>query len=246
MATPSGTITNCGLYYEVQSGDECNTVALNFTITLAQLLEMNPAINSTCGNLEIGVDYCVATVEGTTITVAPPSSTSSVSATTTSTFVAAPTQTVTGTTSECYKWYVVASGDDCSKITSEFEITLAQFRAWNTYIDAVCDNLWGDYAYCVSSPLTISSSTSTTSPTTTTSSATTTKTYVAAPTQTVTGTTADCYEWYVVESGNDCTTLENGYDITLAEIRAWNTYIDAACDNLWADYAYCVDSDLAS
>jgi hypothetical protein len=209
---------------------------------------MNPSINSTCGNLLTGFDYCVATVNGSTITSAPISaSQTSTAVTTTSTYVAAPTQTVTGTTSECYEWYVVQSGDGCDTLLGAYSITLAQFQAWNTYIDDACDNLWPDYAYCVSSPLTVSSSTipTTTAAASTTASATATRTYVAAPTQTVAGTTADCYAWYVISSGQDCSILESTYDITLAQIREWNTYIDAACDNMWADYAYCVDSSLS-
>lgn len=66
-----------------------------------------------------------------------------------------------------------------------------------------------------------------------------------APAQTVAGTTPDCYEWYIVQSGDGCDTIDSDYGITLAQFIAWNTYVDEACDNIWPDYAYCVDSDVA-
>lgn len=54
--TPSGTIPNCGLYYSVVEGDFCNTVALDFSITLDQLYAMNPSLDANCSNLLTGID----------------------------------------------------------------------------------------------------------------------------------------------------------------------------------------------
>ncbi|KAE7996963.1 hypothetical protein FH972_001639 [Carpinus fangiana] len=63
-----------------------------------------------------------------------------------------PTQTVTvGTTSHCCKWYTVKSGDTCYAIDQANGITLAQFRSWNSYVNADCTNIFPNYAYCVSS-----------------------------------------------------------------------------------------------
>lgn len=75
--------------------------------------------------------------------------------------------------------------------------------------------------------------------TTITSSAT--STYPTPPAPTRSGTTSECTDWYTIESGDGCDTIELAYSITLAELQAWNTYIDVACDNLWADTAVCVD-----
>ncbi|GAB7349050.1 hypothetical protein MBLNU459_g8014t3 [Dothideomycetes sp. NU459] len=243
--TPYGTVPNCGLYYEAQSGDECNTITLAYSITLSDLYAMNPSLDANCTNLEVGYDYCVALVNGTSVTT---TASASLSTSATSSNVAAPTQTVAGTTSQCYKWYTVQSGDSCATIEDTFGITLTYFRSLNTYIDAACDNLWLDYAYCVSGVAETVSSTSsvlttTSGQTTTTKASTTTSTstYVAAPTQTVSGTTAECYEWYTVQSGDTCEVIEDAYGITLDYFRSLNTYIDAACDNLWLGYAYCVN-----
>lgn len=226
--TPSGTIPNCGLYYGVLEGQTCDTITLNFSLTLDQFLAMNPEVYSNCSNLLYGFDYCVATVSGgATVT--------SSATTVTSTIVPAPTQTVTGTTSQCYEWYVIQSGETCADIEEDYDITLDTIRALNTYIDAACDNIWANYAYCVNGVAASSTSTATVTASTTTS------TIVAAPTQTVAGTTDECYEWYVVQSGETCADMEEDYGITLDTIRALNTYVDAACDNIWANYAYCVN-----
>jgi hypothetical protein len=44
---------------------------------------------------------------------------------------------------------VVTSGDSCSSIESKYNITFAQFYAWNPAIGSDCTNLWLEEAYCV-------------------------------------------------------------------------------------------------
>lgn len=169
-------------------------------------------------------------------------------------FVPAPTQTVTGTTGNCCTWYTVQSGDSCYTIDQAYGITLDRFRAWNTYVDVNCDNLWVDYAYCVNAGNSTSSAatsviaTSTTGSTSVPSSLTTAtcvaQSFVPAPTQTVTGTTSDCCVWYVTKSGDYCDLIDTTFGITLDQFLAWNTYVNADCTNLWPAYAYCVDSSV--
>jgi hypothetical protein len=47
------------------------------------------------------------------------------------------------------QFYTVVDGDDCESIESEFDITLAQFSAWNPSVGSQCTNLWLEEAYCV-------------------------------------------------------------------------------------------------
>ncbi|RDW67396.1 uncharacterized protein DSM5745_09262 [Aspergillus mulundensis] len=169
--TATDTIANCGLYYTVQQGDICDDVTLRFSLTLAQLIAMNPSIDEECSNLlygehctvateglaymscGTGFDYCVAPVHGpVTSTAIPTTTTSDGGGTTTSTTVTAPTETRTGTTETCYEWYIAVAGDSCWLIYTKYGITFAQFRQWNAVIDDECSNLWPDYAYCVSGP----------------------------------------------------------------------------------------------
>ncbi|KAF7122739.1 hypothetical protein CNMCM5793_000849 [Aspergillus hiratsukae] len=46
--TQTGIASNCDMYYTVQAGDTCDTVAAEFGITTAQFLAWNPAVSSDC------------------------------------------------------------------------------------------------------------------------------------------------------------------------------------------------------
>ncbi|KAL4904227.1 hypothetical protein BDW74DRAFT_155322 [Aspergillus multicolor] len=139
-----GTTTRCGKYYLVQPGDYCEIVALNQTVSLDLFLAMNPQIDSSCSNLLSGFSYCVQP-------------TRDFNTTTTSPVIPAPTSTPPGTTTECYEWYIIQSGDYCAKVTDQFGITFAQFQAWNPAVADDCSNLLLDVAYCVNGALTVAS-----------------------------------------------------------------------------------------
>jgi hypothetical protein len=53
-----------------------------------------------------------------------------------------------GIVSKCSRFYQVASGDGCDSIAQKSGITVANFRSWNTYINAACTNLWADALVC--------------------------------------------------------------------------------------------------
>jgi len=89
VQTPTGTTSDCRLFYEVQSGDECNTVALAYSLTSSDFLTMNTELNANCSNLWVGYDYCVAPVNGTNTNATSVST--SASSTATSSIVSAPT-----------------------------------------------------------------------------------------------------------------------------------------------------------
>ncbi|KFX91560.1 hypothetical protein O988_07700 [Pseudogymnoascus sp. VKM F-3808] len=99
------------------------------------------------------------------------------------------------------------------------------------------------------SPTTMATSTRTTSATTTTSQPPSSTTidgtaYPNPPAPTVTGSTPKCKQWYVVKSGDSCPGIATKFDVTKTEINLWNTYINTACSNIWADYAVCVSSPI--
>jgi LysM repeat protein len=222
MPTQTGTVSNCGRYHSVVLGEDCNTIALNYSITFSDLRAMNPSIDTTCSNLLWGFDYCIAVVDGSSL---PPE--------TTPTPVPAPGPTTPGVTQTCYKWYGVVSGDDCDKITRANGVSFAQFREWNPYIDETCSNLWADTYYC------ISGSTSSGGGTPTTSSSTGVAT-VAPPGPTNDGASSACARWHIVQSGDACDAIASRYGITFARLRELNPHIDSGCTNIWPDYAYCV------
>lgn len=58
-----------------------------------------------------------------------------------------PTNTPSGTTSRCCKYYVVQSGDTCNAVASRFEITFDELRALNPALNTECSNLLLAIAY---------------------------------------------------------------------------------------------------
>lgn len=188
--TASGTTPDCGKYYEVVTGNICQLVALNNSISVDLFEDINPSVDEGCDNLIPGLYYCVFPTADWNTTSSGENSTD------TSTTVSAPAPTATGqshssesspkvnmltyqilmsgTTKTCYEWYVVQSGDSCYIIEQSTGVTMDQLLEWNPALDAACDNLLLGDAYCVSGP------------TTTTSSATATAT-VSAPAPTLSG-----------------------------------------------------------
>ncbi|KAG8788553.1 hypothetical protein FRC12_014433 [Ceratobasidium sp. 428] len=100
--TAPGAPTNCGRWYIVQPGEDCNTVVLSQGITMADFKAANPQINADCTNLWAATAYCVYQVsKGST-----PLS-----------YALAPSNIATGTTKNCYQYYTAISGDTCTAIS---------------------------------------------------------------------------------------------------------------------------------
>lgn len=155
-------------------------------------------------------------------------------ATAATTYVPAPTQTATGTTPDCYEWYVAQSGDSCADVAKEFGLTLAEFITLNTNVDTSCNGFWVDYAYCVDGVAV--ANTATTSPAASTTSATS----VTTPTPTQTGMASGCKTFYEAVTNDSCYDIAQKYGITLDEFYAWNTAVGDTCGGLWPNYWYCV------
>lgn len=77
--------------------------------------------------------------------------------------------TLTGTVSNCNKWYDVVKGDSCWSITQDFGITQDEFEAWNPAVGTDCVVEIG-VSYCVGVGSAVSTSTTSTVSTTSTSS----------------------------------------------------------------------------
>lgn len=90
--TLPGTTTHCGKYYKVQTGDDCQVVALNNTIVISLFQQINPDINTGCTNLVPGLYYCVEPTADWNNTDSSSSATSSL--------ITAPAPTPSGTISQ--------------------------------------------------------------------------------------------------------------------------------------------------
>ncbi|KAL8862689.1 MAG: hypothetical protein Q9178_001187 [Gyalolechia marmorata] len=137
--TPFGTTAQCGRYYQAQSGDYCQQISLNNSISVPLFEEINPSINDACTNLNPGFYYCVFPTQNWNETSSGGSSIT----------VGAPAPTPSGTTNACYTWHTVVTGDYCAKLQQQYSVTLAQLQRWNPQLNAACDNLLLGDAYCV-------------------------------------------------------------------------------------------------
>ncbi|KAH8894666.1 hypothetical protein GQ53DRAFT_610598, partial [Thozetella sp. PMI_491] len=133
--TPPGTTHSCYQWHVVVSGDSCFAIEQSYGITMDQLVQWNPNLNQDCGNLLLGEAYCV--------------NGGSSSGPTSSTTQAPPAPTPPGTTTSCYEWHVVVSGDTCFDIEQSAGITMAQLTQWNPDLHDDCGNLLLGEAYCI-------------------------------------------------------------------------------------------------
>lgn len=134
--TSSPPTSSCAQTYTVASGDWCSKIWEQFSLSETQFRALNPALNANC-DLDIGQVLCVRGP------VSPP--------TTTSTTTPPPTQTGDSGTGSCGQTYTVVSGDWCSKIWDQFNLSEAQFRALNPTVNANCDLDIGQVV-CVAAP----------------------------------------------------------------------------------------------
>lgn len=131
-----------------------------------------------------------------------------------------------GIAENCDRFYMVQSGDQCDTIASRNGITVAQLRNWNTEINAACSNLWLDYYVCTHVPGAVLPSTTNSAP-------------APSNTPTMPGIAPTCDRFYKVKSGDQCDTVASSNGITVAQLKAWNTEINAACTSLWLHYYIC-------
>ncbi|KAI0903549.1 hypothetical protein F4823DRAFT_269713 [Ustulina deusta] len=150
IATPTpiqtGTVSNCDDFYLVRSGDSCANIASAEGISLSNFYAWNPAVGTTCADLEAGVYVCIG-LQGSaptqTITTLKPTST------TTGNGIATPTPVQTGMVSDCDEFYLVRGGDSCSNIASVEGISLANFYAWNPAVGSSCAGLEAGVYVCI-------------------------------------------------------------------------------------------------
>lgn len=154
-------------------GDSCYGIETTFGITFAQFYQWNPSGMSpvpptlvlswcyitsmmekillfACAYLTWRQWEAIARTCGRAMRIAwrdllqpPPQS----SRQATSLGLTSPTQS--GIASNCDEYYTVVSGDLCSKIETQFDITFAQLYQWNPAIGSNCESLWMGYAVCV-------------------------------------------------------------------------------------------------
>ncbi|KAL4966909.1 uncharacterized protein BDV14DRAFT_207712 [Aspergillus stella-maris] len=145
-SVPRGTTRNCGEYYQVRRGDYCDSIADRFSIGLQLFEDINPSIDDECTNLVPGLWYCVLPTRDWDATI---------TTTITATYTTAPAPTTSGTTDQCYEWYVVRAGDTCDMISAVYGVPVEDIRLWNPSLNSECSNLRSGRAYCVHGEVTL-------------------------------------------------------------------------------------------
>ncbi|KAK8012877.1 LysM domain-containing protein [Apiospora marii] len=238
---------DCAFATSPDRGATCESFAAGWGLSVEELQKLNPGV--TCPNIDIARDYCViGEVTGdpdpTPTTTSKISSTSTTSTTlktttspTTTTGAPAPSNSpaMPGLADDCDKFYKVASGDTCDAIAKKNSITVAQFRSWNSLVDANCSNLWLDYYVCVHTPGAAAPPTTTTTTTTSKAPGPTN----SGPQPQMPGIVANCKKFYKVKSGDGCEAIAKANGISLAQFLAYNTAVDSKCSNIWLDYYVC-------
>ncbi|KXX73811.1 Muramidase-2 [Madurella mycetomatis] len=257
-----GTAENCIGWHTVHPGDTCAALESLYGITHAQFLEWNPAVSNDCiSNFWPDYAYCVEVGTVTPTTTSTSSTTSSSS--TPGTPIPAPGPTVPGTTAKCNAWHLVESGDTCSTIESEYNISHADFLLWNPAVSSDClTNFWLETWYCVgidpnAPDITTTSTSSSTDISTSTSSEnntysirhpvtsqTITPTTINTdwpPTQTQAGQPGNCIQWHLVTARDTCLRIVGMYtDLTIEDFLLWNPEVHQDCSGLYYGYWYCV------
>lgn len=147
----------------------------------------------------------------------------------------------------CYFEIPAESGDTCDSLASSWGISLQDFVNINPGVTCP-GSLQVGKSYCVIGEYTpgpTSSSSSTTSTTTTQQTSTTSTSSTAPPPEPTNspqmpGIIPTCDRFYKIQSGDICDTIASRNGITVAQLRSWNSEINASCSNLWVDYYICV------
>jgi LysM repeat protein len=142
--------------------------------------------------------------------------------------------------SDCDTFYLVVSGDSCAAIAASYDISLADFYAWNPAVGDTCSSLWVDDYVCVG---VVGGASSTAVSTTTSSTTTTTSSGITTPTPYESGMVDDCDSFHLVVSGDECATIASDAGITLDEFYEWNPTVGDTCSSLWLDYYVCVGTE---
>lgn len=240
VSTPSpiqtGMVSTCDEFYLVVSDDTCATIASEYGISLADFYAWNPAVGSSCAYLDLDDYVCVNVIGNTASSSASVTTTTSTS----STAISTPSPIQTGMISTCDEFYMVVSGDSCSVISSDYDIFLTDFYAWNPAVGSSCAYLdVGDYV-CVGVTGSGTTTVAATTTTTTTSTTTSIGTGVTTPSPIQTGMVTGCNAFYYVVSGDSCTSIATAEDVTVADLEEWNPAIGSECTDLWLETYICV------
>ncbi|KAG5809208.1 hypothetical protein H9Q74_013953 [Fusarium xylarioides] len=208
-----GIVSNCKSYYLVQKGETCSSVATKNKISLSDFQKWNPKTGTDCNALLANAYACVSVTE--TKGSSPTKKYS-------------PTQA--GIAKNCAKYALVGKTTTCKSIETQNKLSFANFYKWNPAVGKHCQGLKKGYYICVGVEKAVT-------PTPTTPENVTGN---KAPSPVQTGITKSCNEYHRVSKGDTCSAVASEFKIDLDEFYKWNPAVGSKCENLWANYYYCV------
>ncbi|PYI34977.1 hypothetical protein BP00DRAFT_306095, partial [Aspergillus indologenus CBS 114.80] len=136
----TGMTDKCSKFDLFQSGDSCEAIAAKHEIQLSTFYTWNPAVSSSCGDLDVDYYVCVQ-ARGYTAPTTPTAAAGNA--------ITSPTPFEPERVAGCTAFYFVRSGDTCPAIASSHGITVGDIEQWNPKVGSACTDLWLDEYICV-------------------------------------------------------------------------------------------------
>jgi LysM repeat protein len=233
MPTASGTIPNCVSYVNYNSNttiedwNSCSFAVYAYDVAFTDLIAWNPSLSSDQSSCEFqaGLSYCVRQTNASSY-VSPDNGCLQVNK----------TEIMDGTSPACVCYTEVDGSDGgygmgCDDVASDSSITVAQLQSFNSWLgsgslDDCTSAMFADLdendtrAVCIGVNSTAPTSTATKPPSTVSTPTKTVSSASQGPTQS--GVVAGCQDFYTVQSGDSCASIEGLYAITFAQLYSWN------------------------
>ncbi|KAI5198887.1 hypothetical protein E4T38_07283 [Aureobasidium subglaciale] len=240
------------LVYQFE-GDTCAHISVAKAISLDDFYFLNPEINSNCTNLYLNYSYCVQPVGdissyagygiGAVTSGVTEVSSTKVTGTPTA-FDTLPDATMATLNVEPTSGYLFALANgtrgDCEEYTDNIYgavdcayinpgVATTDLTSWNPSLSPYSCTLVNETRYCtILGDAYVYANYTEDTP------------YTPGPANAAKSSTASCYSWYSVQSGDNCSSIEAEFGINLAQFYHWNPSINQDCTGLQEVAAYCV------
>ncbi|KAG9497550.1 hypothetical protein J7337_010411 [Fusarium musae] len=223
IETPSpiqdGVTKDCKKFHFVQTTTTCASIEEYYKLPFATFKSWNPAVGNNCQSLLANYWVCVKVKGWKPSTPTKPSKPAN--------GIETPAIIQPGLATSCNKFHKVKKTTTCASIQDYYKITMEQIAQWNPAVGSKCTALWAGYSVCVG---VIGQKPSPTKP----------SNGVKTPSPVQSGVTKSCKKFHMVQKTTTCTSIQNYYKITMAQLYKWNPAIGAKCTNVWANYNVCV------
>ncbi|KAG4253278.1 hypothetical protein FPRO03_07238 [Fusarium proliferatum] len=223
IETPSpiqdGVTKDCEKFHLVKTTTTCASIEEYYKLPFTTFKSWNPAVGNNCQSLLANYWVCIKAKGWKPSTPTKPSKPAN--------GIETPATVQPGVTTSCNKFHDVKKTTTCASIQDYYKITMEQLAKWNPAVGSKCTALWAGYSVCVG---VIGQKPSPTKP----------SNGVKTPSPIQSGVTKSCKKFHLVQKTTTCTSIQNYYKITMAQLYKWNPAIGAKCTNLWANYNVCV------